>query len=684
MNEINFSKKQLTPLIQKYGIDVDKNTLFHEIINMFNDQPSYHVWAVKAVFSGALNIKDLRSIKEWAIANPNQIKLLDKKNIVSYTTADDFRTLFNEINGIMKKTTVNNVIDLFNTDQRKLLKDATGVANISNVNAATSSSFDVWFKRLNSFGHLCRKKKDKVVRTLSAVRNINELKKLIEDALKETYMWDKDDMLTFVENNTPNVSVVYNMGPIVILEIPSYEDSNKICYGRAQWCITRSADYFRQYVTDKKGNRQFFYFDFSKKETHELAHVGFTVNPTRGITNAHSTSNGAMVGSSTVTADNDSWNISKLLKARNIPYGTFLNLKKLKGYEWELNSIVSFVASTNGCEMVCQNGNIVVAKVNGRDAISKLAGFSFINVDNFAPSNSSKVFVLFNLNVPVDANNSVICMEYRKDEYETYSMTVAYNTYGENCLKDNPLKGLGVSSTDFMDFGSVNPNILLHKYIDEGAEEAAMKLIEENPDIDINYAFRGRIPVYSAIDNHLFELFSVIIAHKKFKANVNCGFDENFVQILLWNCYLDDLKLTDEQDKKVRKIVLDLIEKGVVDINETDINDDTLLHIAANDAKMLWLVENLVARKDVNVNIKNDMNLTAFDTALFYGNFEAAKLIGMREGLVTDSYTEEIAKSKHIKLADYINPTKLEGLGSNSQVAAASNGMSSLYKQIFK
>ena len=64
--------------------------------------------------------------------------------------------------------------------------------------------------------------------------------------------------------------------------------------GLTGWCLTREESYFKRYVSDEA--KQYFLFDFSKKEDDILSHVGFTVNNNSGvITNAHATNNESII-----------------------------------------------------------------------------------------------------------------------------------------------------------------------------------------------------------------------------------------------------------------------------------------------------------------------------------------------------------------------------------------------------
>ena len=91
MSELNYSKKQIQPLIDKYAINAETNTTFARVIELFDGQPNYQLWAVKVVFSKAITVDDLEAIKAWADENSNLIKRLTKNgNIISYSSASDW------------------------------------------------------------------------------------------------------------------------------------------------------------------------------------------------------------------------------------------------------------------------------------------------------------------------------------------------------------------------------------------------------------------------------------------------------------------------------------------------------------------------------------------------------------------------------------------------------------------
>lgn len=670
MSDLNYSKKQLAPIIAKFGINTETNTLFHRVIEMFGAQPNYHIWAVKSIFSNAVSIETLEAIKAWADNNSKFIHMLSKNgNIVSYTTKGDFIQLLDEINGINRILLVKNVISNFNTDQRRMLESATDIANINSLTAMTSPNFVKWHDLLSGFSHLHKTKKNKVVRVLSAVRDMAQLEKLIKDSLKESYVWDKEDMLNFVANNCPNVDVVYNMGPIVILDIPSYKDSHAICYGRTQWCITRSSDYFRQYVTDHQGNRQFFFFDFSKKENHELAHVGFTVNPTRGITNAHSTGNHSMLGEG-ISIDGSRWGINRLLTDNHITMSSLMKLKKFNT-PWALENVVALVNKTNGANIVLQKGTSLIVKVSSQNAMGTLAGFTLIPRDRISCDAQSQVFIVFNFGVDINNDKSLYILSYKKDPYGILSIHEVFSTYGSLIKDENPLNELGISTNEFLDRGKIDPSVLLHKYLDEKDEAAAIELIEkESERIDVNRKFNDRTPATTAIEKKMYSAFAKIVAHPGFNGDVDDMYGESLPQGILWSCYLDPgSKPTPEEDKMLRSMLITLINSGRFDLNYVDVNLDTLINIAASDASMNWLVEYLAVMPEVDPNKINDIDYTALGNALRHGNVEGVRILGQRPDLLIRDIDRQEAKNHGIDLNSLIKPISFEEMSAKLNVA---------------
>ena len=89
MIEMNYSKKQIKPIIEKYNIAVETDENFREIILMFNGQTNYQIWALKLFYNNICSIAVLARIRDWAIENPTEIKNLIRSEIDSKVNAEN-------------------------------------------------------------------------------------------------------------------------------------------------------------------------------------------------------------------------------------------------------------------------------------------------------------------------------------------------------------------------------------------------------------------------------------------------------------------------------------------------------------------------------------------------------------------------------------------------------------------
>ena len=685
MSELNYSKKQIQPLIDKYAINPETNTTFARVIKMFDGQPNYQLWGVKVIFSKAVKIEELESIKNWADENPNLIKMLLKNgNIICYSTKADFTQLRNESDGLCKIAFVKGIISRFNTDQRKILTDAIGPDKFNGLTCHSNAKFNEWFNLFSKFNRLSASTKTKVIGRMSAVRDIEQIKTLLNQALQEKYSWNKEDLMSFVANNTPLCDVVLNDKDIVILDVKNYRDSNTLCYGRTSWCITSSESQWKNYVTTK-GNKQYFFFDFSKPEKDELAHIGFTVNKDIGFHAAHSTTDCNLLGNG-IEYHGKRVNIQKALTNAGVKLGMFLKLKKNTHFKWDINSLLEYVKKHDNEMAIAYNkDNRVIVNALTNNALGCLCGHTFIKYGQMMVENNTKCYVLFDFNLSDNDDKGIVGVFYRKDNYNIDTLEQVWDAYGTNLKDDKYFSKIGIKTEEYLNREAINPNILLHKLIDEGDEDAAIELIDKEKDIDVNFVFNDRTPIFSAIDSKLHKVVGKIITNKKFNCSIDDGFEESIPQSLLYSYYLDDTcELDAKQEKNVREMISTVVDCGKFDLNYVDVNEDTLINIACMKPTMNWLVEKLVAREDINVNCVNDLGWAALGNAIRKNNLEAVKLLCKRPDIEIREKDKELAKKKKIALDKYIKPVPFNK-ATETVVASASDvdKYSEVFKKVF-
>jgi len=261
---MTYNKKQMQPLIDKYAINPETNKLFISVCEMFDNQPNYQIWAVKMIFSKTITSEELEAIHDWATKNQTMVKMLEKQNIVSYSTKTAIAQLFKEMDGLDMLSLIKSTINHFNTDQRKMLNESILTKEFTPLEAYNSTAIKQWAKIFEKFNRLPLDRKNKFYSNCSRLKNTADLQSAIKTCFETTYEWNKEDFLAFLANNAEDCEVVLDNGSFVIVHIGSFKSSKLLCgNGRTSWCITQQDSYWRQYVTDHSNRDQYFLFDFS-------------------------------------------------------------------------------------------------------------------------------------------------------------------------------------------------------------------------------------------------------------------------------------------------------------------------------------------------------------------------------------------------------------------------------------
>ena len=676
MSEVVFSKKQITPLLEKYKITPD-NEVFKSIIRMFNDQTNYQIWAIKLVFSGIINIEKLTTIRNWADANQHEIQNLRGKNIIWYNNPSRIGELFKEMQGLDMISAVKGTIGKFNTSQRELLRKAI-LTNIEDGLAAMgSSTFKSWYELFKRMEYLPQYKKEKLISLASAIDDVNFLKRHISDALNKSYEWNHDDMLAFMKNNASDCKVTFDNNNIVVISVPSFSSSKKMCgNGRTGWCITREDRYFRQYVIEPGNAHQYMLFNFNLPENHELAHIGFTVRDGQGITNAHSCKNQSMTGSG-AEVDGKRITITTALTDCGVPKNMYIHLKKLVKYKWGIVEVLKFVSEypNDFAISVNENNRLIIRPMTDK-GFNLIANHTLIPNGSIRVNDNTKVYILMDFNLDVNDDNAFVVFYYTKDTYGTVSLSNVVDAY--NSKRDiNILSKLNIPTSKFLNREKIAPTILIHKLINEGIEDEVLKLIDdEGEDFDINYEFNGRTPIHSAILKGMYKVFNAIVSHKNFDSSVCDGFGEPLLQALIYN-YKIEGHTSHDDDVATKKMIDMILANDNFDFNVVNINLDTPINVACEDVKYMWIVEALLAKPNVDVNTVNDIGFTALGNAIRNKNIHAIELLANREGTIVSNKDIETAKSVGIDLSKYFD------LSSVSTDSSSSSSTSDLYSELF-
>ncbi len=654
---MTYNKKQMQPLIDKYAINPETNKLFISVCEMFDNQPNYQIWAVKMIFSKTITSEELEAIHDWATKNQTMVKMLEKQNIVSYSSKTAIAQLFKEMNGLDMLSLIKSTINHFNTDQRKMLNESILTKEFTPLEAYNNTTIKQWAKIFEKFNRLPLDRKNKFYSNCSRLKNTADLQSAIKTCFETTYEWNKEDFLAFLANNAEDCEVVLDNGSFVIIHVGSFKSSKLLCgNGRTSWCITQQDSYWRQYVTDHSNRDQYFLFDFSRKESDAFAHIGFTMDNGRGFYCAQTCNNADM--KSGYSQGSERLSINQVLEKAGCKMSLFLRLNPLVNYKWDYESIVKFIKShTNDFAIAFEKDGRLIVNVLNSQATRTLFGHTLINNGNYVVDNNNKVYVLIDTNLKVNDDKSLIAMAYQKDQYGTLSLKRMSDPFNTEITKNGYLSTIGITTDNYLNREAIDPQVLLHKLIDENDEIGAIKLLEkEGKKFNVNYEFNQRVPIISAVNNKMYNLFEKIVSHPKFDSSIEDGFGETLLESLIYLYGSDEISASKEEEKSLKRMITAILKSDTYDFNAKDLNSDTAINIACEYPKMLWIVEALASKKSVDINIVNDFECAALGDCIRNKNLEALKIIGKRPDVKVREEDKKLAKTYGINLNDYLKP----------------------------
>jgi len=628
---MEYSKNQLQPIIKNFGIDVENDTNFKEIIGLFPGQTPYHIWALNLFYNKIASIEIIRAIRMFSIKYKTMINKFELQNIVRYKTKEQIKQLLLEMTGAKAINDVKNCIERFNTAQRGLLKDymfGKGNTDITPLEA----SKDEFLKKASlfrKFDNLHIVNRNNVISLLSACYDINSIIKGMKEALKTSYSWNREDLLDFIKRDKrcKDVKVVYDNNGIVVLEIPTFEASRALCYTRTQWCLTREESHFNNYANSSRRSKQYFYFDFNKDERSEVAHVGFTIEGTK-IIYAHSTSNANLVTNGVEASINGKSGIMKIediLDAAHVGMEYFYHLNGLTNYNWNFDSARKFAKEQREMKVVYENkhNGIIIVKASSPSAFNLLCSNTLINYNNLF-NDSVEVYCVLDTTKDINNANCMVTVVLTKDMFGSCTILKILNAYEQNMEQKEFFDTFNLTMEDICDIKALKKEIMLHKYIYEKNETEAVNLLNDN-DFDVNYKFNEMSPIFVASNNKMYKTIFALLNHPRFDFNTRDAIDEPLLQRFIYD-YRRFTMVGGEQTD-FANIIKSLINNPNYDCNTVNCNLDSPLMVAAENNITNWIVKLLLAKDGINVNLVNDVNRTALGNAMFFKNEEAVKML---------------------------------------------------------
>ena len=517
---INYNKRQMQPLLNKYMVDPEKDTWFKWLTELFEDNPHYQYWAMSVHLKNPeMSCDEFSKIKEWIDENKQFIRTLSRGNIVSYRTEDEIRMLKNEMKSISIYRFIKGNISRFNTMQRAMLVLTIYPEGVNTLKDYESTYLSQWVDIFRRFDSLTEERKKNFISNVSSINDIDELVNLIESSSSWEYEWTKDSFMSFMRDNPNGCVVVYDNGPYVIVRVPDFEASLMLAGGgRTKWCIAKEKEHFENFVGE--ASDQYFIFDFSRPETDSFAHVAFTIDGKSGcgITFAQTCENISML--SDFCNGDETYNIWSFLEKIGASLSIFFRQPTL--FDWNRESILKFVSSkSEKCELVYDKDGYIIFETPYPDMVGKVFGHTMMVFDDLIHDEEDTFYILLNTNVPFNEKQSGFILRYKIDEYGVPVKVMARNSYSETKKVSEVLDSFGINEHDFIEFGEIPDEIKFHRYIDERNEDGAVRFLESRWDgfnVECRYGKSTLTsPVYKALSAGMYGLCEKIMTHPSFR-----------------------------------------------------------------------------------------------------------------------------------------------------------------------
>ena len=319
-SEFCSSNKKQMPNATKFA-DINSPILKY-FFAITNGSKNFFFWAVNAYFKQNITIFLLEQIMIWNSKYSQLSNKLCKGTITAYTGQHEFFALFKEMRKLRRDKRANDVINMFNTAQKKALKGYS----LNNRD----------YETLSKFGKLSGKKKNNFIRKMSTIEDPSEILKQMSFLADVHFEWNKKSFIDSMNNSDAfKCEIIIDKGDMMLLKVKDYETVKRLAK-TTNWCISKDKKYWNEYVENNPSATQYVIMDFSRKEDDNLSIVGFTSVHDRGITNAHDFQNrNLMHGKRTNVIPEIKSFVSKLVDCSNI-YGV------LDKYGIKLSDVVSY------------------------------------------------------------------------------------------------------------------------------------------------------------------------------------------------------------------------------------------------------------------------------------------------------------------------------------------------------
>lgn len=643
------NKKQLLPLIEKYGIKPNKSRQFQRIVTAFMDSPTYLPWAIKCVYTKVCSYQKMEKIAEWAKSNQHLISSLAKQNIISYKTSNDIISLVNEMKVIGYFQPCKEAFLKFNTAQRQQLMEGYSleyfIHHFNNGNV----------RQLVNMSNICTKflalhetRQNTFIRKSSTLSSAYDIWTALDNFITMPFMgWSLPEVKEFIKDFCENSKIVNEGENCCVIEVGSFEDSKKL--GKdTPWCICKKDGYhhWQSYVEKHNGiAKQYFFFDFSLDKNKDAnACIGFTIHHKNTINDAHnnigSGENVVPPSYKTIEKKNNTYYFDEVIEGKGLDYNIWASNSKEEiesslnfiydndeliwqnGVVYALKGKKLDIHKSDFMELIYENNNLYLCKIN--DILAFKNAFPWVRnrtVGSNFEEGKPITYVLFDMNKSINDVNSIISWDVLINDYNSYSL-YGYNSQNYYINIKNYVKKYNIDENLFIPNVEISDSMLFHKSLVDGDFDTVWNLLKTSKDLDVNVSFNERTPIFMlALEIKNFDLFKAVFEHPSFKVDNLSDYGETILAdvIYAWSFYDDEVYL---------KQVIDYILSKDIDFNIKTATNDTMLLLASQDDATAWIVEELLKKPNIDITTVNELGEDALKAAIVtYQAYECAKML---------------------------------------------------------
>lgn len=417
------NRKLLEPLFEKYGlIDNDSQSIPLYFFCLCHNSPNLFLWALKNYYGNRINLNYIVRVLTWNNNYNQLVNKLEKGTIQAYNNREQIIYLLGEMRILRRNKRANDMINLFNTNQKKLLKGLT----------LSEHQYEI----LGKFGRISNTKQHNFVRKMSTIDNVDEIFRQMAFLVDIHFEWSKASLLEYVHHTDGlNCEIVIEGDTYVLLKVNNYDTIKKVAKN-TNWCISKNKRYWSDYIDNKCGDAiQYIICDFTKNEDDKLSMVGFTINRNRGITNAHNFVNDNLMSDNSMMVNqltpivNDNNSIDGLLKNLQIPLNKIIPMDEID-YEWKRDSFIEYLhtcVNEDNVIIYYNDNNKMVLSIND-EGVRYLFNETYSEMFS---SNQQNHFIFVDFNKSIEEVDRIkFCLIYDNLEDKESS---ASEVYGINC-----------------------------------------------------------------------------------------------------------------------------------------------------------------------------------------------------------------------------------------------------------